>query len=60
MSLFVIMRFAFGTVQAINTTALAITPDYPALVRVMEGRDCLDVRAPSAGTDNDEDEDRMI
>lgn len=59
-SLFVIMRFAFGTVQAINTTALAITPDYPALVRIMESRDCLDVRAPSAGMDNDEDEDRMV
>ena len=38
-SMFVIVRFVFGTVQAINSLALAMAPDYPALVRIMEGRD---------------------
>jgi len=38
-SMFVIVRFVFGTVQAINALALAMAPDYPPLVRIMEGRD---------------------
>ncbi len=38
-SMFVIFRFVFGTMQAINSLALAMAPDYPPLVRIMEGRD---------------------
>lgn len=48
-SFFVIMRFAFGTVQGVNANALALTPDYPSLVRIMEARDYVVVLLPQLG-----------
>jgi hypothetical protein len=38
-SMFVIVRFVFGTMQAINSLALAMAPDYPPLVRIINGQD---------------------
>ncbi len=59
-SLFLIMRFSFGAVQQINTATLAIAPDYPALVRIMNGRDYRDQNEPGMPSVDGDDDDRLL
>lgn len=60
-SFFVIMRFAFGTVQGVNASALVIAPYYPALVKIIEGRDYLMASQTSMDAGNNWDgDDRLV